>query len=103
MTKEKKQPYALSIRQLFKIVEPQVVGGGRVLAIWLEEFLGDIRHYVSLTGKSLMKVAATLQGNISLGDFIAAAEQTQTPVQGRAPPRGLSKILSQLLPHLNKG
>ncbi len=97
MQHAKKQPYEISIRPLFKIVTPQVVGGGRVLAIWLEEFLGDIKNYVSLSGKALMKVAATLQGNISLSDFIAAAEQTQSPVQGRAPPRGLSKILSRLL------
>ncbi len=106
MQQTTKQPYEISIRQLFRIVTPQVVGGGRVLAIWLEEFLGDIRNYVSLSGKALLKAAAVLQGSLPIADLFLAAEKTQGTPQGRAPPtlqRGKGSVLSRFLTGLTKG
>lgn len=105
MQQTTQQPYELSVRHFFRLVTPQVVGRGRILARWLEDFLGDIRHYVSLTGKSLLKAATALQGFLPIGDLFLAAEKIQNPAQIRAPPtlqRGKSSVLSRLLSGLHK-
>jgi hypothetical protein len=91
-------PYQINGRKAYAITAIEVTGGGRVLPIWLEEFLGEVKLYVKLAGQSLLKIAAAIQGKgASLCDCLTAAAEAE----GKRTQRPKTSLVSRLL-NLNR-
>jgi len=83
--------HQIALCRFWKLVEPTIVGRRSVLRIWLEEFLGDVKHYVALTGQGLLRAAAAVQGALSLETALTASMQSEA---GKRP---LARLLSKIL------
>lgn len=87
-------PYQLFHSRAYTITATEVTGGGRVLPIWLEELLGDVKLYVRLVGENILKIAATIMGSgLSLSDLTAAAHKADKLRPQQPRPGFMSRLL----------